>query len=190
MLQNHFHEKGLAFLTSSSLPFNNQKFLVSSNLMLSLAPSILPIPSPTLFTTIVAIEFVRRMYRLPLQLHQTTHHLNPPSANALEPNSLSYLDLPKPIFWLFSLPAKLPYSFAPSLLILTSHICYRLASMKTTLLLSLSTAPCGYLILLAVAGINNIANALTKVLAWILHYCHIHCSMGDHSCQFTVPPAS
>ena len=43
----------------------------------------------------------------------------------------------------------------------------------------------GYLLLLAIAGIINIADALTKALAWILHHRHARRgAMGHHACQF------
>ena len=46
----------------------------------------------------------------------------------------------------------------------------------------------GFLLLLAIAGVINIADALTKALAWILHHRHVRRTMGHHACQFTVTP--
>ena len=45
----------------------------------------------------------------------------------------------------------------------------------------------GFLLLLTIAGVINIADALTKALAWILHHRHVRRTMGHHACQFTVP---
>ena len=42
----------------------------------------------------------------------------------------------------------------------------------------------GLLLLLTIAGIINIADALTKALAWILHHRHARRTMGHHACQF------
>ena len=43
----------------------------------------------------------------------------------------------------------------------------------------------GLLLLLAIAGIINIADALTKALAWILQHRHVRRTMGHHACQYS-----
>lgn len=46
----------------------------------------------------------------------------------------------------------------------------------------------GQLLLLAIASVINIADALTKALGWVLHHRHVRRAMGHHSCQYTTPP--
>ena len=46
----------------------------------------------------------------------------------------------------------------------------------------------GQIILLGIAGIINVADALTKALGFVLHHRHVRRSMGHHACQYTIPP--
>ena len=43
----------------------------------------------------------------------------------------------------------------------------------------------GFIILVAISTCINIADALTKALAWILHYRHARRTMGHHAHQYT-----
>jgi hypothetical protein len=46
----------------------------------------------------------------------------------------------------------------------------------------------GQIVLLTIAGIINLADALTKALGWVLHHRHVRRAMGHHACQYTKPP--
>lgn len=46
----------------------------------------------------------------------------------------------------------------------------------------------GLLFLLSIAGVINIADALTKALGWILHHRHARRAMGHHACQYRQSP--
>lgn len=47
----------------------------------------------------------------------------------------------------------------------------------------------GQIVLLTIAGIINLADALTKALGWVLHHRHVRRAMGHHACQYTTPPS-
>ena len=48
----------------------------------------------------------------------------------------------------------------------------------------------GYIVLLAIAGVINVADALTKALGWMLHHRHARRAMGHHARQFKQPSPS
>ena len=48
----------------------------------------------------------------------------------------------------------------------------------------------GHILLLAIAGVINVADALTKALGWMLHHRHTRRAMGHHAQQYKTPAPS